>query len=81
MNLNNNECDYLELKYIRQRSSTCDTNWCRDCKEDQREIYLGINLPDRRRSLGYNMKLATIIPEENEINSNQLIISITIIFK
>jgi hypothetical protein len=78
MNLNNNEFDYLELKYFRQRSSTCDTNWCRDCKEDQREIYLGINLRDRRRSLGYNIKLATIISEEKEINSNQLIIGITV---
>jgi hypothetical protein len=63
MNSNNNECDYLELKYFRQRSFTCDTNWCRECK-DQREIYLGINLRDRRRSLGNDIKLATIIPEE-----------------
>jgi hypothetical protein len=77
MNLNNNKSDYLELKYLRQRSSTCDTNWCRDCK-DQREIYLGINLRDRRWSLGNNIKLAAIISEEKKINSNQLIIGITV---
>jgi solute carrier family 41 len=82
MILNSSESNYLKPQYLRQRSSSCGSNWCQVCKEEnQPEIHLDIHLV-RRRSLGHNMKLSIdtpVVVNNDKENKNELIISIPVL--